>query len=235
VLQSLAMKRALFLLLLVPFLLAQTGADVEITAEPAHHLALDNEYLRVFKLEVAPHAATLMHHHRHDYVYVTVGDAHVSNEVEGKPPVEVRLADGDTRFTAGNFAHIARNLSDQPFRNVTIELMQDDKLRQMPSRWREDSGEKTFPGGHSKILFVKDGVRVSEVNLEPGAVVPSHHHDGPHLLVAVTDLDIRSDVEGTGPMPGKFKSGDIKWLPGGYTHTLTNVGKNPARFVTLEF
>src|ERR1019366_7396138 len=22
-----------------------------------------------------------------------------------------------------------------------------------------------------------------------------------------------------GPMPGKFKPGDVKWLPGGYTHT----------------
>jgi quercetin dioxygenase-like cupin family protein len=84
-------------------------------------------------------------------------------------------------------------------------------------------------------LFVKDGVRVSEVNLEPGAIVPSHHHDSPHLLVAITDLDIRSDVEGMGPMPGKFKSGDVKWLPGGYTHTLTNEGKSPARFVTVEF
>jgi quercetin dioxygenase-like cupin family protein len=113
--------------------------------------------------------------------------------------------------------------------------MQDDKSRQAPSHWPEESGEKTFPGGRSKILFVKDGVRVSEVNLEPGAVVPSHHHDGPHLLVAISDLDLVSDVEGKGPMPGKLKAGDIKWLPGGYTHTLTNVGKNPARLVTVEF
>jgi quercetin dioxygenase-like cupin family protein len=230
------MKRVVFLFfLLIPFLLAQTTTEVEITAEPSHHLALKNEYVRVFKVEVAPHAATLMHRHRHDYVYVALGGAHVSNEVEGKPPVDVKLADGDTRFTAGNFAHVARNLSDQPFRNVTIELLQDEKLRQMPSHWPEGSGEKTFPGGRSKILFVKDGVRVSEVNLEPGAVVPSHHHDGPHLLVAVTDLDLRSDVEGMGPMPGKFTSGDIKWLPGDYTHTLTNVGKSPARFVMVEF
>jgi quercetin dioxygenase-like cupin family protein len=229
------MRRALFLFLLVPFLLAQTATEVEITAEPSHHLALDNEYVRVFKVDVAPHASTLMHRHRHDYIYVTIGDAHVSNEVEGKPAVEVKFADGDTRFTAGNFAHVARNLSDQPFRNVTVELIQDEKLQQTPPHWPEENGEKTFSGGRSKILFVKDGVRVSEVNLDPGATIPSHHHDGPHLLIAVTDLDIRSDVEGMGPMPGKFKSGDIKWLPGGYTHTLTNVGKNPARFVTLEF
>jgi quercetin dioxygenase-like cupin family protein len=229
------MKRALFLFLLIPFLAAQVTPEVEINAEPSHHLALENEYIRAFQVEIAPHAATLMHRHRHDYVYVMIGDAHVSNEVEGKPPVDVKFSDGDTRFAPGNFAHVARNLSDRPFRNVTIELMQDDKLRQAPSHWPEEAGEKAFPGGRSKILFVKDGVRVSEVNLDPGAVVPSHHHDGPHLLIAVTDLDLRSDVEGMGPMPGKFTSGDIKWLPGGYTHTVTNVGKSPARLVTVEF
>jgi quercetin dioxygenase-like cupin family protein len=229
------MKRALFFFLLVPFLSARTTTEVEITAEPSHHLALENEYVRVFKVEVAPHASTLLHRHRHDYIYVTLGDADVSNEVEDKAPMDVKLADGDTRFTPGNFAHIAKNLSDQPFRNLTIELMQDEKLRQMPSHWPEETGEKTFSGGRSKILFVKDGVRVSEVDLEPRATVPSHHHNGPHLLVAISDLDLRSDVDGMGPMPGKFKSGDVKWLPGGYTHTLTNVGKNPARFVTVEF
>ena len=229
------MKRLLFLFLLFPFLAAQTATEVEITAEPSHHFALENQYVRVFKVEVAPHTSTFMHRHRHDYVFVTLGDAHVSSEVEGKPPVELKLTDGETRFVAGNFAHVAKNLGDRPFRNATIELMQDEKLRQTPSPWPDAEGEKTFPGGRSDILFVKDGVRVSEVNLEPGAVVPSHHHGGPHLLVAVSDLDLRSDVEGISPVPGKFKSGDVKWLPGGYTNTLTNVGKRPARFLTVEF
>src|SRR5216684_9203094 len=162
------MKRLLFLFLLIPFLAAQTTTEVEITSEPSHHLALENEFIRVFKVEVAPHASTLMHRHRHDYVFVTLCDAQVSNEVEGKPPVDLKLTDGDTRFVPGNFAHVAKNLSDQPFRNVTIELMQDEKLRQTQSHWLEESGEKTFVGGHSRILFVKDGVRVSEVTLEPG-------------------------------------------------------------------
>jgi len=230
------MERVLLVLcLLFPLLAAQTTTEVEITAEPSHHLAIDNEYVRVFQVEVAPHAPTLMHRHRHDYVFVTLGDTHISNEVEGKAPVDVKLADGDTRFAPGNFAHVARDLADQPFRNVTIELMQDEKMRSAPSHWAEESGEKTFPGGRSKILFVKDGARVSEVTLDPGATVPSHHHDGPHLLVAVNDVELRSDVEGKGPMPGKFKSGDVKWLPGNYTHTLTNTSKQTARFVIVEF
>src|SRR5208337_5545756 len=114
------------------------------------------------------------------------------------------------------------------FRNVTIELMQDEKLRQTPSHWPEDSGEKSFSGGRSKILFVKDGVRVSEVNLELGSVVPSHHHDGPHLLVAISDLDLRSDVEGKGPTRVTLKAGDVKWVDGGFTHTVTNTGSQPA-------
>jgi quercetin dioxygenase-like cupin family protein len=216
------------------FLLLPAEA-VEITAEPVHHLALANDQVRVFQVEVAPHASTLLHHHGHDYVFVTLGESHVSNEVQGKPAAELKFTDGETRFTAGNFAHVARNLSDQPFRNVTIELMQDEKLREAPSPWTPGAGNQEAPGVLIKELFLRDGARVSSVELQPGATVPSHHHDGPHLLVAVSDLEIRSDVDGQGPMPGKFKAGDVKWLPGGYSHTLTNTAKDPARFVTVEF
>lgn len=229
------MRRVLVLLFLVSMVAAQAMNEVEITSEPSHHLALENEYLRVFKVKVAPHAATLLHRHRHDYIFITIGDARVQNAVEGEAPVEIQLTDGDARFTPGNFAHIAKDLGDQPFRNVTIELLQDEKARAAPSPWPEDSGEKSFPGAHSKILFVKDGVRVSEVDLEAGATIPKHHHDRPHLLVAITDLDLRSDIEGKGSVPEKFKPGDIKWLPGDLTHSLTNTGKQPIRLVTVEF
>ena len=231
-------RRVLFpiLLLAALALVAQQTSEVEITAEPRHHLALENQYVRVFQVEVAPHDATLMHIHRHDYVYVTLGAADLSNEVKGKPPVEVKLQDGETRFTPGNFAHIARNLADAPFRNVTIELLQDEAAHKTPpAKWDEERGLHVLTGGTQDIIFVQDGVRVSEIELQPGATVPSHHHSGPHLIVAVTDLEIRSDVEGQGPMPGHFKSGDVKWLAGGYTHTLTNTGKQEAKFVTLEF
>ncbi len=229
------MKRLLLVLLVVVLATLTVAQEVEITSEPSHHLALENEFVRVFKVEVAPHVATLMHRHRHDYLFVTIGDSHVSNEVAGKSPVDLKLADGDTHFAAGNFAHIARNLADTAFRNVTIEILQDDKLRDVPSSWKEDSGERAFTGGRKKVLFVKDGVRVSESSLDPGATVPSHRHTGPYLMVAVSDLELRSDEEGKTPIPLKLKSGDIKWMPGGYTHTLTNTAGKPARLVTAEF
>jgi quercetin dioxygenase-like cupin family protein len=223
-------------LLIVPLLAAfATAPEVEITSEPSHHLAFENEHVRVFRVELAPNASTLLHRHRHDYFFVSLGDSHVVNEVVDKLPVDLKLADGETRFTPGNFAHVARNLSDRPFRNVTIELLEDDKMRTATSPWPMEGGDKEFPGVRIKVMFVRDGDRVTAVELQPRATIPSHHHDGPHLLVAVSDLDIRSDVDGMGPMPGKFKSGDVKWLPGGYTHTVTNLAKSAARFVTVEF
>jgi quercetin dioxygenase-like cupin family protein len=230
------MKRAALFLLAAVLVFAQSPAEVEITNEAHHHLALENDYVRVFQVEVAPHDSTLMHRHRHDYVFVTLGDAELTNEVEGKAPVDATLKDGDTRFTPGNFAHIARNRAATPFRNVTVELMQDDKARTSPpAKWDEDRGLHLLNAGTQEVLFVKDNARVSEIELQPGAMIPSHHHTGPHLVVAITDLDLRSDVEGQGPMPGHLKSGDVKWLPGGYTHALTNTGKQTAKFVTVEF
>jgi quercetin dioxygenase-like cupin family protein len=118
---------------------------------------------------------------------------------------------------------------------VTIEILQDEKMRAAPSSWPEESGEKTFAGGRSKILFVKDGLRVSEFSVDAGATVPSHHYNGPHLLVAVSDLDVLFDVEEMGPLRGKFKAGEVTWLPADYTHTVTNRGDHAARFVTVEF
>jgi quercetin dioxygenase-like cupin family protein len=229
------MKRLIAsILFILPLTLFAQAPEVEITAEPSHHLALTNEYLRVFQVEVAPHASTLMHRHRHDYMFVTLGDSHVSNQVAGKTPVDLKIADGETHYTPGNFAHIAVNLSDQPFRNVTIEFLQDEQLRNAPSPWPANSGPHDTTGVHAKVLFEKDGARVSQIEIDPGTTVP-HHHEGPHLMVAANDLELSSDVEGRGSMPAHFKSGDVKWLPGGYTHTLTNTGKSAAKLVIVEF
>ncbi len=230
------MHRLIVLLLLgVPILAGQTTPEVEITAEPHHHLVFENKSVRVFNVEVAPHGDTLMHWHRHDYIFVTLGATEVVNEVEGKPPVRLKLQDGETRFLPAPFAHVARNLAEQPFRNVTIEILQDDKLRSAPWHWDEERGVDILHGGTKEILFVKDSVRVSELELQPGGVVPMHHSKGPQLLVAVSELEISGDAEGHAPRSEHFAAGASKWIPGDYSQAIVNVGKQTAKFVTLEF
>src|SRR5579863_941491 len=123
------MKRKILFCLLATLLTAQATQEVEIANEPHHHLTFENKSVRVFNVEVPPHAETQMHWHRHDYIYVTLGDSEISNAVKDKPAVTVKLQDGETHFSPATFAHIARNLSDRPFKNVTIEILEDESLR----------------------------------------------------------------------------------------------------------
>src|SRR5262245_25374413 len=103
---------------------AQPQQTVDITSEPSHHLVFQNEYLRAFNVIVAPKASTLVHRHEHDYVFVTLGDADLTNARVGEPPAGLQLKDGETRFTPGGFAHAAVNNSNRPFHNITIDLLQ---------------------------------------------------------------------------------------------------------------
>jgi quercetin dioxygenase-like cupin family protein len=225
-------------LLLAAFTLAaQNPSAVELTAEPAHHLLFENQYTRVFSAMVPPHQATLLHRHGHDYVFVSIGPSDVSNEVEGKAPVELKMQDGETRFASGGFVHIARNLAETPFRVVAIEFLQDEAAHKTPPpKWDEERGLHILQGGTQDIVFVQDGVRVSGIDLQPGGVIPKHHHATPHLVVAVTDLNLRADnADGSPPAAIKLNAGDAHWVPPGATHIVTNIGKQEAKFVTLEF
>ncbi len=235
------MKR-LPLLLLAATLLSAQSPEVEITAEPHHHLAFENKSVRVFNVEVDPNTETQMHWHRHDYFSVNLGNTEISNAVKDKPPATVKFTDGDTRFASATFAHVVRDLSPQPFRNVTIEIL-DATLRNASSPWdpakNEDRGLAILNHGTKQILFVKDAIRATEFELQLGGVVPKHHHTGPVLVVAITDLALEETIEGQPLTPAHpashMKSGNSKWLPANITHTVTNTSPKPAKFVTLEF
>jgi hypothetical protein len=222
----------------VAILAAQTSPEVEITAEPHHHLTLENKSVRVFNVQVDPNTETLSHWHRHDYIAITLGQAEITNSVQGKAPVDVKFQDGDTRFSVAPFAHFVRCTSTEPFRNVTIEILQDESLRHTQSPWdpeqNEDRALNTFGGGTQQIFFVKDSVRASDIELQAGATTPAPPHRGPELLVALNDFDLRI-AEGRNSKPEHFKTGESKWFESRDPHIFSNAGTSQARFVTLEF
>ena len=65
----------LFVMLVLTAWTQQAQAPVEITSESSHHLVLENMFVRVFAVSVDPGKSTLMHHHAHDYLSVSLGDA----------------------------------------------------------------------------------------------------------------------------------------------------------------
>src|SRR5580700_9480594 len=95
---------------------------VPVKAEPHHVLVFQNDYVHVFNVTVPPLDATLLHQHDLPYIYLTLGIGDVINAVAGKPEVHLTFEDGATRYSPGEFAHIARTDAGILFHNITVEL-----------------------------------------------------------------------------------------------------------------
>jgi quercetin dioxygenase-like cupin family protein len=226
------------LLFLATAALAQQQQSVEITSEPRHHLVFENQYVRVFDVTVAPKDTTLVHRHNHDYLFVTLGDSDVVSVRPGEKPVALLLKDGEVRYTPGNFAHAAINNSDRPFHNITIELLKSSANVKTCTELCVTRQYKCPDGGNlcpeSEKRISADQWTVSLVTLPPSARIEKHTHNIPHLVVAVSDLDLTSQTD-SASNTFKRAPGGLAWVPVGVTHTLTNNSSKPAQFVTLEF
>ncbi len=183
-------RRVLFSLLAFAVLAVAQGTApvIEITAEPSHHLLFENPYVRAFKIDLAPHAAMLLHHHRHDYIFVVLGASSIENDIVGQAPFLRKFQEGETVFVPGPFAHTAKNLSDKPFQVIAVELMKNDQAK-LSHKWDEERGLHILNGGTLDFLFAKDGVLATDLQLNPGGVATqtpsrgttrsrSHHRSG---------------------------------------------------------
>jgi quercetin dioxygenase-like cupin family protein len=218
--------------------LAQQQQPVEITSEPSHHLVFQNEYVRVFDVTIPPKTSSLVHRHNYDYLFVSLGDADVLSVRPGEKPVPLLLKDGEVRFTPGNFAHAAINQIDRPFHNITIELLKpsakvaacrDACIESPPcaSERKESCPTITHPISSAQWT-------VSLVTMPAAARLEKHTHSAPHLVVAVSDLNL---AQQTASATSEIKSvaGDVAWVPAGVTHTVTNQDPKRAEYVALEF
>jgi len=231
--------RKLSTVLLVCMLPALAQAPVELTSEPHHHLVLDNMFVRVFDVTVAPGESTLMHHHGRDYLGVQIGDAQFSNLKQGaQQPVTVNLKDGETRFTPGGLVHAITNTASTPFHNETIELMQPTTN---PKPCTENcaipipcaSADKSACVSATKLITA-DQWSVTLVSVPAGAKYPQHTHLANFLTVPLNDADLSMQNQDQPATAVHSKTGQVTWN-NPIVHTITNTGKTPARVVVLEF
>ncbi|PYT63002.1 MAG: hypothetical protein DMG35_05580 [Acidobacteria bacterium] len=233
----------LALLVLAFSLSAQTPEPVPLAhgtvpGEPHHHLKIENEYVRVYYVEVPPHDQTQLHQHGHDYIFVSLGPADVVNAVPDEPEVHLVLKDGETHFTRGGFAHVARNLSDAPFRNVTIEFLhpQDDLRNLCKSVAQGDLGvcnrSDTGPGGYvEEPWFETKELRIDFLQLRRNARFVQRVPAG--CLYVVLDESRMQDETGK-PAVG-LRPGDVFWVPAATILHLRNIAPTASRYLLLTF
>jgi hypothetical protein len=230
-------------LLLVTFSLnAQAPVPLahgNVPGEPHHHLRIENEYVRAFYVEIPPHEDTLLHQHDHDYLFVTLGDTEVINAVLGKPEVKLTLKDGEVRFTRGGFAHVARNLRDKPFRNVTIELLKPQgEVKNLCAQVAASALEGDCPefltssgGIQKKPLFETGKMTLDLVSLDPSLNVLSLGREG--LIVFLGDTQIQG--EATDATKENAVAGDVIWVADGSGKLIWNSKRRNLSFLLLTF
>jgi len=226
-----------------PAAAAQTSSAVPMTSEPRHHLVLENQYVKVYQVEVAPHESTLLHQHDHDYVYIPIGDAQVTSAIPEKPEAHLKLTDGEARFSRGGFAHVARNDGDTPFRNVTIELLRPQgELRNLclqvianePAACPGTQEPPAAAATHTDWPeFETEETRVILTRVMPQQKVNLNDVRWEELIVALDPAVIAFAV-GKGP-ERLLHPGDCVWLSrGGVARVFKNHGDKLARFITLQ-
>jgi len=217
-------------------------AHGNVPGEPHHHLKIENEYVRVYYVEVPPHEDTQLHQHDHDYIYVSLGPSDVVNAVRDKPEVHLVLKDGETHFTRGRFAHIARNLADTPFRNVTVELLKTQaEPRNLCAEVVQGSAvgqcqeivDKHVPYETSWKQFETSDMSLRLVRLSPRSEMFAMVTEVPSLLVALDRAQIQ--IEKYGKPAQSLASGDLIWLEERSVSIVRNLSEKPSRYLSLSF
>jgi quercetin dioxygenase-like cupin family protein len=228
----------LFAILALTAWTQQAQAPVEITSEPSHHLVFENMFVRVFAVSVDPGQSTLMHHHGHDYLGITLGDSQITNTKQGAEPAQVSIKDGDVKFTPAGLVHAITNTASAPFHNRTIEFLQPTSNQKACTESCEipvpcDSADKTKCVTVTKLI-TSDQWSVTQVTSPPGAKYPQHTHLANFLTIPLTDADITRKNQDQPEGTAHSKTGEVTWN-NPVVHTVTNSGASTAKTLVLEF
>jgi hypothetical protein len=230
---------------------AQAPDAVPVAREPHHHLVLENSYVRVFRVTVPEHSATLLHQHNLPYLYVALGAGDFVNAVAGKPEVHVVMTDGQVGYSPGHFAHVARVDADIPFNNVTIELLRPQgevrnlcqKVVEGPLRdCSSDAG--SLPANSplpalaravgQKGLFETDEILVRSFSFSLKQAYSESGTQLPRLLIVGGDSGLQLDLPGE--LPKNLHGGESAWIDGGKKAAILTPGPDRlTHFVMVYF
>ena len=213
------------------------ATPVEVAAEPSHHLKVENQYVRAYFVEIPPGQSTLMHHHGTDYVAVAIGASEVDSTGADGTTKHIAFQDGQVNYSPAGVTHAVTNKGPATFRNATIELLQNQGHPVCVKNCENDPRAKDWPGppDYAKAIGYGDSFRIVAVTLKPKQEVPVSD-PYPHLVVVVTDAQMRFVETGKTPQDTTRHTGEILFhQPHPPGTTATNTGAEDIRFVEIQF
>jgi uncharacterized Zn-binding protein involved in type VI secretion len=208
--------------------------------EPHHHMVMENGFFKIFKVEVAPGDAIVLHRHDHDTVAIAIGDQEVTVGVPGKPDVHQKNLDGQVRLQPGGYMHSTHVDGAEPYHTVAVELLLPQTgarnlcaavMNGQPLNCPEASAKSTPASYAESPMFESDETQIRLVRVFP-------HQDaavGDLRLVIALDPGFISPAR-KGDPELSMRPGDYIWFDKAATgRKFENKSDKEARFIELSF
>jgi quercetin dioxygenase-like cupin family protein len=219
------MRKVLFVTF---FCLAASSAFAQdpVTVDPKHYkVMLDNDQVRVLKIQYGAKEKSVMHEHPGSVV-VFLTNSNVQFTLPDGSKVKGGGKAGDVQFAdAGK--HLPQNMGAAAMQGVLVEL----KGGPAGSAKVTLDPVKVDPTRH-KVVFENDRVRVLRVKFKAHDKTKEHEHPN-GVAVYLTDVKAKFTLADGKTREGGGKRGEVTWAVA-EKHSVQNMTAKPADIILVE-
>jgi len=193
--------------------------------------AVDNDQVRVLKVNQEAHKKTALHDHKINRVMIYLQPGKQEFEYpEQKKKTTLMWKAGEAKWSPAGGKHIAEIVSDKPVTIIEIEL----KKPADPAKKATGSLDpvKLNPKQY-KVVFENPQVRVLHVIIGPGQSTPLHEHALNRVVTYLSDQKLRVTSPDGKTETVEHKAGDVSF-GGPAKHKEENLNSTPFEVMVVE-
>ncbi|MGI8990346.1 MAG: hypothetical protein ACR2I2_12310 [Bryobacteraceae bacterium] len=189
---------------------------------------IDNDQVKVLKVQVQPREKTRLHQHKVNRVMIYLDAGTQAFDYEGKKST-LNFKAGDVKWSPAAGMHIAEVTSAEPVSIVEVEL----KKPGSGVLHKDALDPVKIDPKHYRVEFDNDQVRVLRVKIGPHETAPMHVHSLNRVVTYLNDQKVRVTTADGKTTDVEHKAGDVAWA-GQAKHKEENMGDQPMDIVVVE-
>jgi len=223
-------------------ILQQIATVIPLASEPHHHLALHNEYVNVYQVEVAPHDSVQLHRHEFDAISIMMSNSEVVVRAPGKPDARQKLSEGQVRLQSSGYVHSTSIEGHTVYRNVTVELLFRQQgghnlcAKVIATQGLNCANEQASPPSSTHTeqpQYQTDQTTVTLIGVLPRQEVSLGNTGHSELIVSLDDALVATAGETGAAKP--MRPGDFKWIAIGQAASVfKNNSNKEARLISFR-
>lgn len=218
---------------------AQVPPYVAMADESHRHLALKNDAVKVYVVELPTHDALVMHRRDRDDIVIVMRDATTVSSVPGQADVLRISKAGEVRFSQSGRVHSVRNIGPSAYRFAAVELLRHQtgarnlcgkQIAESPPNCPVAAADPNSPRVDVP-QFETDQTRVVLTRIRAHGQAAFGERDRDELVVAIG----RAAISATARKEETLNPGEPVWIPRSKsTPTLRNNSDMELSVVTIS-